>query len=148
MGTSFETVYDRAITTVKDYKLDQLAQSDYQSFLLYWQSILELAVPEFTGCLTSLDYDVATQTFAETLSTQEVNIVAKMMVAGWFASELQDVTQFKLHLQNREYKTHAEGQNLKERSEYLDRLREKYTQDITNYQLSNLSKLPYFGTGT
>jgi hypothetical protein len=144
MGTPFETVYDRALAVIKDYKLDSLAQTDYASFLLYWQSILEISVPDFTGCFNSLEYDDTLKEFNATLTNKEINILAKIMVAGWFSGQVQDVVQFQLHLQQKEFKHYAEGQNLKEKSEYLDRLREKYNQDIQDYQIENFSQVPFF----
>ncbi|MEG1151716.1 MAG: hypothetical protein RSD67_02470 [Oscillospiraceae bacterium] len=144
MGTPFEQVYDRALTCIKDYKLDNLAKTDYAAFLLYWQSILELSVPFFTGCLTSLDYNTTALEFNTILNNKEISILASIMVEKWFGKELNDVTQFKLHLNNKEFKTYSENANIKERSEYIDRLREKYKKDITDYQLSNLSKIPFF----
>lgn len=100
MGTPFDTVYDRALTTIRDYKLDKLAKADYESFILYWQSILEISVPDFTSCFTSLDYDITARAFNENLSNKEINILAKIMVAGWFTGQVQDVVQFQLHLSN------------------------------------------------
>lgn len=144
MGTPFDTVYDRALTTIRDYKLDKLAKADYESFILYWQSILEISVPDFTSCFTSLDYDITARAFNENLSNKEINILAKIMVAGWFTGQVQDVVQFQLHLSNQEFKHYAEGQNLKEKSEYLDRLREKYNQDMVDYEITNIDKIPYF----
>lgn len=141
MGTPFEVVYDRALATIKDYKLDSLAQSDYTAFTMYLQGILEWAIPEFTGCLNDLSYDPETQSFSGALTNKEISILAKLMVAGWFTGQVQDVTQFELHLTNREFHHYAESQNLREKSEYLDRLREKYSQDIMNYQLANMSKI-------
>jgi len=146
MATSFEVVYDRALTTIVDYKLDALAQSDYNNFLLYLQGILMRAIPDFNECFTDLSYDVTLETpsFTNNLSNKEINILAEIMVYDWFSGKINDVTQFQGHLNNKEFKVHSEAQNLKEKSEYLDRLREKYRQDITDYQLINISNISYF----
>ena len=66
------------------------------------------------------------------------------MVYNWFSGKINDVTQFQGHLNNKEFKAHSEAANLKEKSEYLDRLREKINQDEVDYQLMNLNAIPFF----
>lgn len=146
MGTPFEDVYDRALITIVDYKLNSLAQSDYTSFLLYMQGILVKSIPDFDECFTSLDYDLSLiePSFENYLSNKEINILADIMVYNWFSGKINDVTQFQGHLNNKEFKSHSEAQNLKEKSEYLDRLREKYKQSIIDYQVSNIFNISYF----
>ncbi len=146
MGTLFERVYDRALIIIEDYKLNRLAQEDYESFLLYLQGNLERSIPDFTSCNTDLSYEEVddddgnkVMAFVNDLSSKEINILSSIMVYNWFSRKVNDVTQFQGHLNNKEFKSHSEGQNLKEKSEYLDRLREKFNQDITDYQLEDVS---------
>lgn len=149
MGTLFEKVYDRALVIIQDYKLDNLARSDYESFLLYLQGILERSIPDFTSCNTDLSYEEIVGddgnksiAFVNDLSNKEVNILSSIMVYNWFSSKINDVTQFQGHLSNKEFKAHSEAQNLKEKSEYLDRLREKYNQDIVDYEIDSIPSSP------
>lgn len=145
MGTLFERVYDRALIIIEDYKLNRLAQEDYESFLLYLQGNLERSIPDFTSCNTDLSYEEVdddgnkVMAFVNDLSSKEINILSSIMVYNWFSRKVNDVTQFQGHLNNKEFKAHSESQNLKEKSEYLDRLREKFNQDITDYQLDDVS---------
>ncbi len=146
MGTLFDRVYDRALIIIEDYKLNRLAEEDYESFLLYLQGNLERSIPDFTSCNTDLSYEEVedddgnkVMAFVNDLSSKEINILSSIMVYNWFSRKVNDVTQFQGHLNNKEFKSHSEGQNLKEKSEYLDRLREKFNQDITDYQLEDVS---------
>lgn len=146
MGTLFERVYDRALIIIEDYKLNRLAEEDYESFLLYLQGNLERSIPDFTSCNTDLSYEEVedddgnkVMAFVNDLSSKEINILSSIMVYNWFSRKVNDVTQFQGHLNNKEFKVHSEAQNLKEKSEYLDRLREKFNQDITDYQLEDVS---------
>lgn len=146
MGTLFDRVYDRALIIIEDYKLNRLAEEDYESFLLYLQGNLERSIPDFTSCNTDLSYEEVedddgnkVMTFVNDLSSKEINILSSIMVYNWFSRKVNDVTQFQGHLNNKEFKAHSESQNLKEKSEYLDRLREKFNQDITDYQLEDVS---------
>ena len=142
MGTLFEKVYDRALMIIEDYKLNKLAEQDYEAFLLYLQGTLERSIPDFTSCNTDLSYNEVedengnmVMAFDKELSNKEINILSSIMVYNWFSRKVQDVTQFQGHLSNKEFKAHSEANNLKEKSEYLDRLREKYNQDIVDYQV-------------
>lgn len=146
MGTLFDRVYDRALIIIEDYKLNRLAEEDYESFLLYLQGNLERSIPDFTSCNTDLSYEEVedddgnkVMAFVNDLSSKEINILSSIMVYNWFSRKVNDVTQFQGHLNNKEFKVHSEAQNLKEKSEYLDRLREKFNQDITDYQLEDVS---------
>ena len=49
MGTNVEKVYDIALITIRDYRLDNLAKADYNAFLKYLQGLLVKGIPEFTG---------------------------------------------------------------------------------------------------
>lgn len=145
-GTPFEKVYDRALIVIEDYKLDKLAQADYEAFLLYLQGNLERSIPDFTSCNTDLSYDEfidedgnVFMAFDNVLSNKEINILSSIMVYNWFAKKVNDVTQFQGHLSNKEFKAHSEANNLKEKSEYMDRLREKFNQDIVDYQVDAMS---------
>lgn len=152
--TNFMDVYNYALTVVKDYKLDKLAKSDYESFLLYLEGILVNAIPEFDGCLKSLEYEYQEiqvnedkkriPFFIETLDNKEKSILGKLMVICWFTGKIQDVTQFQGSLSTREFKKFSEANNLKQKSVYLDGLITKCEQEITDYQLKHLEDLPYF----
>ena len=55
--TPFTDIYDLAVMDIKDYKLDKLAESDFNSFLLYLEGILVRAIYSFEGsALQSLEY--------------------------------------------------------------------------------------------
>ena len=119
-----------------------LFEKDYEAFLLYLQGTLERSIPDFTSCNTDLSYNEVedengnmVMAFDNELSNKEINILSSIMVYNWFSRKVQDVTQFQGHLSNKEFKAHSEANNLKEKSEYLDRLREKYNQDIVDYQV-------------
>ena len=150
MGTLFEEIYDRALVIIEDYRLNALAVNDYEAFLTHLQGILERSIPYFTPCNIDLTYskevdpDTSEEVmaFKETLNNMEINILSSIMVYNWFSRKVNDVTQFQGHLNNKEFKTHSEASNLKEKSEYLDRLREKFNQDITDYQLASIPSAP------
>jgi len=145
MGTTFETIYDRALITIQDYHLDKVAQEDYKAFTDYLQGILVFSVPYFDKCKQSLAYSITEDeaSFNSTLTEKEINILAEFMVINWFNGKVQDVVQFESKIHNREFKTLSEAQNFKAKILHLDELREKCRQDITEYSLSkeNFAKI-------
>lgn len=140
MATPFSDITDLALVVINDYKLVHLAQTDEEAFKTYLEGFLITAIPDFDGCKTDLSYDLENSTFVNTLTMKEQSILSKFMVIKWFERELNDVKQINLALQGRDFKRNSEASNLKEKSEYIDRLREKVEQDITNYQLSHIMK--------
>lgn len=143
MPTTFDEVIDIALVTIRDYKLDKI-YNDPEIFNQYVDGFLIKAIPSFTECFTSLKYDITNRTFLEELSPIEIDILADLWDMEWFKAEVQDTRQFNLHLNDTDFKHYAEGQNLKEKSEYLDRMREKVAQKIVDYQLKNIKSIPYF----
>lgn len=149
MSTPFSDVIDRALLTIRDYKLDALYNdtSDGQEVL---ENILvgyvEKAIPYFSQCLTPLDYDIDAREFNEDLDNAEINILADYVVIVWYEAELQDVLEFKEALQDKEFKRYSTGQNLNPRQNYLTELKTRVHQEGQNYQaLRNFDKLPFFG---
>ena len=139
MGTTFETIYNLSLITIRDYKIDKWAKQDYNTFLQYMKGILMRAIPKFTNCLQSLEYaDVATNEpyFINNLTYMEQSILADLMVETWFFSNINDATQINMQLQGRDKKIQSADANLKQKSEYYDRLKEKLSQSMSDYQLS------------
>ena len=86
--------------------------------------------------LTQYDYDDSY--FNADLTSKEQSILAMIIVYEWFLRETQDVRQFNNHLQTRDFKVFSEANNLKQKSDYSDKLREKYLYEIQQYQLNKL----------
>jgi hypothetical protein len=143
VSTTFEEVYDLFTIVVQDYKLTELynysVEHTSDDFTTYLQGFLIRAIPRFTYCANSLSYTTTpTAQFTATLTLNEKEILSDLMVVEWFDREINDVTQFNLHLNDTDFKHYAEGQNLKEKSDRIDRLREKIKQDMTDYEFGNI----------
>lgn len=162
--TPFTDIYSLAKITIIDYKVDSLIKIDYEAFLTYFRSLLTVGIPEFVGCLKSLDYttreevenyidkdgnmaqrNVVNWYFIEDLDIHEKGILAKIVVLKWWESKIQDVVAFQPHLSVKDFKQLQESQSLKQKSEYQDKLRENLSKAIGDYQLEHLSSLPFFG---
>lgn len=142
MGTPFSTIYDLALVVIRDYRLNHLYTTDQDAFNLFMQGLTVKSIPKFTNCLQSLDYTLDDEpSFVATLTNKEIDIVADLVAITWFETNINDATQVNLHLQGRDKKTNAESSNLKEKSEYFDRLREKVKQDMNDYLIEDFDPL-------
>lgn len=160
MNTRFEEIYDLALVVIQDYKLDNIYKSDPEVFYTFMRGLLTVGIPDFNGCLNDLSYSSeeieilneggepikrTVYFFNNELTLKEKSILSKIVVYNWFKSHINDLTQFSLHLNTRDFKVLSEANNLKERTSYLDRMKEDYLQEINEYQGTNLNKLPFFG---
>ncbi len=141
MPTSFDTVIDLALITVNDYKLMKLYNRDAEGFQKWCDGFLISAVPNFVQCQKDLTYDLTTREFNADLSNMEISILADYWVIKWLEREVQNSAQIQLKLKTSgSFQFNSEAQNLKEKSTYLDKLREKVRQKTTEYQLNDLSQ--------
>lgn len=144
MATSFDAVKDLALIIIRDYKLDKLYLRDRPKFQQYTDGILIRAIPKFTESITPLDYTLSERVFIHTLDPLEATILADWFVYTWFEINVNDITQVNLHLTNTDFKLNSEANNLQQKSEYLDRMREKIRQDSLDYQLKHMNVFDYF----
>ncbi len=142
MPTSFDEIIDLALTLIDDYKLRKLYDQSEAKFLMFCDSLLLAAVPNFFRCNQSLDYDTVTRQFNNQLTSLEISILADLWILEWFKKETQDSRKINALLQSSgSFKSHSAAQNLKEKTTYLDGLREKVSQKMTNYQLQNIDNI-------
>jgi hypothetical protein len=139
-----------------DYRLDQLIQIDEEAFYTFLGGFLVNSIDMFDGTLTDLSYheeivkdegenDVLIYVFDNDMSSKEIYILCLGVSIGWYRKQLDDVTQFKLHLSSKNYKSFSESQSIQRRLERLGAMEENFSEAITQYQLKNLEKLPFFG---
>lgn len=137
--TSFDVIEDLALIVVNDYRLTKLYNQSEENFRTYLDGFLMKAIPEFTTCRNSLEYDTTERQFTADLTTSEQNILADLLVIQWYAKDNQTYALYRQHLQNSgSFKNHSEAQNLKENSVYLDKLREQLGRQLLAYQLESL----------
>ena len=149
--TNFKVVYDRAMGRLRDYRLDNLFNKDEDAFYDFMRQKLYESIDTFNGCLSDLTYHsetVGTVTewyFDATLTIKETSILAYGLIIAWMEQNMLDITQMNLHLSTKDFKNFSESQNLKQKSEVLDKMREDMAREVTEYQLKNLSNLTFFG---
>lgn len=138
--TAYTEIYDLFLMVAKDYKLDELYESSVDDFTTYLQGFLIYAIADFTSCRHNLELrDDTTGSFDMDLTTKEKIILSKLMVMAWLKSQIQNVTQFQLHLNDKDFKHHSEAANLSAKKEYYANLREEVNQDMVDYGYKNLN---------
>ena len=144
MPTPFNTIIDLALTLIDDYALINLYNQNQQKFFTVCDSYLITAIPNFTRCKQSLSYDATLRQFDNELTDLEISILADYWILAWFKRQTQDSKKFNALLQSSgSFKSHSAAQNLKEKNTYLNGLREKVSQKITDYQAQDIESLSF-----
>ena len=72
--TAFTDIYDIALVVMQDYKLDNLANTNYDAFLIFMKGLLKNGIPFFNCCLKSLEFeDVELNGFEDVTQEMSVN---------------------------------------------------------------------------
>lgn len=143
MATSFDTIIDRALIVVNDYKLLKLINQSQESFNTWCDGFIVVAVPNFTKCRQKLDYDLEKREFTADLTDIEISILADLWVLAWYERETNVATGINTLLQtNNSFKTHSASQNLKEKDARISSLYTKLHQKMENdYELQYLDEI-------
>lgn len=83
--------------------------------------------------------------FTRELTTNEKSILAKTIAYFWVLRIQNDAIALRNQMSNKQFKQLQIATTMKNRSEYLDKMKEEIDRDITKLQLNNLSILSYFG---
>jgi hypothetical protein len=139
MATKFDKIYDLALTEIRDYKIDKIYSMSPLDFESYMRGFLNRAIPKFTNCQKDLsDINEINQEFNGDLTLVEQNILANWVIVSWLSREINDVSQINLSMNDGDFKRYAEGQNLKEKTEHHNKLREMVNQDMLDYGFRNV----------
>jgi len=133
MTTPVSEVYDLFMQQITDYRLIELfntSESDFENYLQAW---LEFSIVDFYVCDQDLNFDDATKEFPVVLSRDNKVILATLMMKYWLQKCVNDVTQFNLHITDRDFKVASEAQNLREKVAALNVAKEQCSQLLNDY---------------
>lgn len=134
--THVNEVYDLFMQQITDYRLVELFNSSITDFENYLQAWLEFSINDFSICNQDLAFDNTTKLFGVTLTTQNKIILATLMMKWWLNKSVNDITQFNLHIVDRDFKVFSEAQNLREKSAHLNIIKEQCSQMLVDYGYS------------
>lgn len=137
--TSFDKVIELALSIIDDYKITGLFNRDYENFQKFCDSLLYNAIPQFTECRQSLDYNAEQREFNVVLTNLEIYILSRYWVIAWWERENNNAAQIalKLGIKN-QYSYNSESQNFKEKQNVIDKLREEVDRATQDYLLLDL----------
>lgn len=137
MATNLSEIYDLFMVSVTDYRLTDLFNVSEEDFETYLQAFLEFAIVDFDICDQDLDYDETTKVFPEVLTRKNKIILAKLMMRYWLQKLVNDVTQMNLHVTDRDFRVASEAMNLREKTIYLNSVKEQCSQMLNDYAYKN-----------
>jgi hypothetical protein len=153
MGTNSSAINDLFTMLVNDYRLDALYQtSGSAAFTTYLEGWLLFSINDFQPyCTQDLTYDVVTQTFTEDLTITHQLMLARIMTKYWLQKLVQNVLQMNNNIQDHDFKTYSQAQNLKEKRELLAQKEEEISLMLEEYGYRNNNwdnwNLQIFGGG-
>lgn len=134
--TRFEEIYRLFLYTIQDFSLKNLFENDSDIAEDMMEVFLLRAIPKFINCRKDIqNVDIDNKTFKDNLDLTEKNILCDLMIITWLDRVINDITQMNLSLTDSDFKHYSEEKNLKEKTEYSDKLREKVSQAMVDYGL-------------
>lgn len=134
-NTTYSEVIEIALHILHDYKLDNvIVAEDMTTLNKVFTPYIKIASGELENF--DVDFDISqrddtTHTFLSELTDGQQLFVAKLVVIGYLAREINDIMQMKLHLQTGDFKTFAERNNLEGKQGLKDILSEEINYKIT-----------------
>lgn len=108
--TSYETVYDRFLQKITDYKLLDLSDSEIRNMCYSW---LISSISKFRRCQNDLSQrDDEIESFNIDLLDIEIEILAEMMVCEWLTPQLNSVLYTSQFFGGKEEKFFAQANQL------------------------------------
>jgi hypothetical protein len=139
-GTKFIDIIELVLSILKSYKIDVIYDENKENGLLvfftpylkYAQGELEIVNSDI-----STEYDTESASFKSDLTAGQQLIIAKYIVIGYLSRETHDILQMTLHLQDGDFKTYAEKNNLEGKMNALYTLKEEVNWNVTKVGYGN-----------
>jgi hypothetical protein len=132
-NTPLAEVYDLFMMSITDYRLTDLFNTSELDFENYLESWLIFAINDFSICDQSLNFSDTTKEFPVALTRENKTILVMLMGKYWMQKCVNDITQFNLHITDRDFKVASEAMNLREKASYLNVIKEQCSQLLNDY---------------
>ena len=110
--TSYEKVYNVALSKITDPQLAMLPEEDLESVLYGW---MKSAIAKHRKCTSDLsNRDETKKQFNDTLTDLEIEILGILMAREWVSSQLLSVTNTLQVFSGKETKYFSQAQHLAE----------------------------------
>ena len=143
MTTLSSTLFDFFLTSVNDYKLDNIYQTSGSLILdQYLEPWLLNSIVEFDICDQDLSYTVSAGSsegyFDVTLTNKNQFMLVQIMSKYWLQKEIQDVLQMNNILQDRDYRVYSQANNLKAKQDFYTMKKEEIDKRLSDYGYSDI----------
>lgn len=151
--TSFEEIYDLfMVTSISDYRLNNLYKNDKEAFFDFLRGFLTKSAFKYSDELIhKLDFISQEETIEEETVTKyyfindllplEKTILVDSMVIHWYEKNTEDILEISSRLGTKDAKENNNRSNLKEKNIRIRELYSALYADIRNLQLQNLDAL-------
>ena len=142
--TPYTDIIDLVLALLKSYEIDQIfdkAVTDSpdddtagdKALVIYLLPYFKYASGELqiAGSKIDTSRDDSEMSFNSLLSDAEQLIFAKYILVGYLHQETFDILQMKLHLQDGDFKTFAEKNNLEAKLNVLNTLKDELSWNVT-----------------
>lgn len=110
--TSYETIYNKFLQRVVDYKILQMGDEDVKMMLNGWMTS---AIANFRTCASDLSKrDDVLEQFDDDLTDLEVEILSILMVSEWLAPQLNSTLLTRQLITGKDEKFYSQSAHLKE----------------------------------
>lgn len=138
MGTGISEIADLFMSRVNDYRLTTIFSTyNVEVFNAYVEPWLLDSIVDFDVCDQDLNYTPTSGSvegnFDSTLNLKNKIVLSRVMTLYWLEKEVNDVLQMNNLLQDHDFKTFAQSQNLKAKQDYLNLKREEISQLLVDY---------------
>lgn len=133
MVTTYSDVYELVLSLISSYKIDDIYMKDGEEGIeTFFMPYLKMASGELENSagIDISDRDDAMRQFDSKLSDGRQLIIAKYIMIGYLSKETHDIMQMQLHLQDGDFKTYAEKNNLEGKLNALYMLKEEVGYDV------------------
>lgn len=133
MNTAYSDIYELVLALLTSYKIDDIYIKDgddgIETFFMPYLKIASGELENNSGIDLS-DRDDVLRKFNSKLSDGKQLIIAKYIMIGYLSKETHDIMQMQLHLQDGDFKTYAEKNNLDGKLNALYMLKEEVGYDV------------------
>lgn len=132
MNTTYSDIYELVLSLLSSYKIDDIyikdGENGIETFFMPYLKIASGELENKAGIDLS-NRDDELREFNSKLSDGRQLIIAKYIMIGYLSKETHDIMQMQLHLQDGDFKTYAEKNNLDGKLNALYMLKEEVGYD-------------------
>lgn len=134
MNTKYSEVFELVLALLNSYKIDDIYIKNGESGLTtFFMPYLKVASGELENVGSDIDISDRSDSiyeFNSQLTDGKQLIIAKYIMIGYLSKETHDIMQMQLHLQDGDFKTYAEKNNLDGKLNALYMLKEEVGYDV------------------